>query len=211
MQARLAQLIERMALNFIVVGSTQPRCFRYLFRVGLWNWRIFFNRFFYWIWFNTNFHQKNWIIWQYIHTVCMAVFAATRREATNTISSHLGSLFGSNLTLFKFSPPITCSFSNRFNTHHFSKLVQSNNGNRVFLVDTLALVSIITYICMYTGPGPYKRFSYPSVSWFFIAIALTQFCIFLLLVIKQRGVMVDRNCLSYFIAFMIIFLYVCIG
>lgn len=68
----------------------------------------------------------------------MAVFAASRKEATNKIAFHFGSTFGSNLTRFNFSPPITSS--NRINTHHFSKLVQSNNGNRVFLVDTLALV-----------------------------------------------------------------------
>ncbi|KAK1373466.1 Coiled-coil domain-containing 90B, mitochondrial [Heracleum sosnowskyi] len=67
----------------------------------------------------------------------MSAFAATRKEATKTITSHFGSFFGSNLTRFNPSPP----FTNRINTHHFSKLVQSNNnGNRVFLVDTLALV-----------------------------------------------------------------------
>ncbi|WOG95202.1 hypothetical protein DCAR_0414508 [Daucus carota subsp. sativus] len=59
----------------------------------------------------------------------MAGFAATRKEARNTIAS----LLGSRLNL---SPPIR----NGMNSHHFSKLVQSNNGNRVFLVDTLALV-----------------------------------------------------------------------
>lgn len=60
----------------------------------------------------------------------MSAFAATRKEAT----SHFGSLLG---TRFNLSPP----FINPINTHHFSKLVQSNNnGNRVFLVDTLALV-----------------------------------------------------------------------